>query len=104
MYRASVWGRQELYHGGNGKAARAGKPLSEVATLRNQYFAEYQQTGAMSKAEIIKFTESFRVHINGSDDPVFIAALALRCLWELTGDSMLEKKMLEVESRYESKS
>ena len=54
-----------------------------------------------TRTDIIKLTESCRVHLNGSDDPVFIAAVTLRALWLITGDSMLEKKMEEMEQKAE---
>lgn len=82
-----------------GRDVRAGrKTPAEAAELRSGYFDEYENTRAkMSWTDIIKLTESCRVHLNGSDDPVFIAAVALRALWLITGDSMLEKKMKEME-------
>lgn len=82
-----------------GRDVRAGhKTPAEAATARNEYLAEYNRTmEKMSWTDIIKLTESCRVHLNGSSDPVFIAAVALRALWLITGDSMLEKKMREME-------
>lgn len=82
-----------------GRDVRAGrKTPAEAATARNEYLAEYNRTmEKMSWTDIIKLTESCRVHLNGSDDPVFIAAVALRALWLITGDTMLEKKMKEME-------
>lgn len=84
---------------GLGRDVRAGrKTPAEAATARNEYLAEYNRTmEKMSWTDIIKLTESCRVHLNGSDDPVFIAAIALRALWLITGDSMLEKKMKDME-------
>ena len=82
-----------------GRDVRAGrKTPGEAATARNEYLEEYNRTiEKMSWTDIIKLTESCRVHLNGSHDPVFIAAVALRALWLITGDSMLEKKMKEME-------
>lgn len=82
-----------------GRDVRAGrKTPAEAAALRGGYFEEYEKTREkMSWTDIIKLTESCRVHLNGSDDPVFIAAIALRALWLITGDTMLEKKMKEME-------
>ena len=84
---------------GLGRDVRAGrKTPNEAATARNEYLAEYNRTmEKMSWTDIIKLTESCRVHLNGSDDPVFIAAVSLRALWLITGDTMLEKKMKEME-------
>ena len=45
-------------------------------------------------------TDSLRVNINGSDDPTYIAALALRAVYLITGDSMIEAKMHEMEGKY----
>lgn len=82
-----------------GRDVRAGrKTPNEAATARNEYLAEYNCTmEKMSWTDIIKLTESCRVQLNGSDDPVFIAAIALRALWLITRDTMLEKKMKEME-------
>ena len=84
-----------------GRDVRAGRRTpNDAASLRSGYFDEYERTREkMSWTDIIKLTESCRVHLNGSDDPVFIAAIALRALWLITGDSMLEKKMREMEER-----
>ena len=86
-----------------GRDVRAGrKTPNDAAALRSGYFDEYEKTREkMSWTDIIKLTESCRVHLNGSDDPVFIAAIALRALWLITGDTMLEKKMLEMEQKAE---
>ena len=88
-----------------GRGVRAGKYTStQAASLRGEYLAEYQRTHEKyTWPEIIKLTEDLRVHINGSDDPTFIAALALRAVYLITGDSMLELKMYEMERHYESK-
>ena len=85
-----------------GRGVRAGKYTSTQATsLRSEFLAEYQKTRERyTWPEIIKLTEDLRVHINGSGDPAFIAALALRALWLITGDSMIEAKMHEMEGRY----
>ena len=82
-----------------GRDVRAGrKTPAEAAALRGGYFEEYEKTREkMSWTDIIKLTESCRVQLNGSHDPVFIAAVALRALWLITGDTMLEKKMKEME-------
>ena len=87
-----------------GRGVRAGKYTSTQATsLRGEYLAEYQRTHERyTWPEIIKLTEDLRVHINGSGDPAFIAALTLRALWLITGDSMIEAKMHEMEGAYES--
>lgn len=84
-----------------GRDVRAGRRTpNEAAALRSCYFDEYEKTREkMSWTDIIKLTESCRVHLNGSSDPVFIAAIALRALWLITGDTMLEKKMREMEER-----
>ena len=88
-----------------GRGVLAGKCTStQAASLRGEYLSEYQRTHERyTWPEIIKLTEDLRVHINGSDDPAFIAALALRAVCLITGDSMLEAKMHEIEDRYESK-
>ena len=85
-----------------GRGVRAGKYTStQAASLRGEYLAEYQRTHERyTWPEIIKLTEDLRVHINGSHDPAFIAALALRALWMITGDTMLETKMEEMEAAY----
>ena len=85
-----------------GRGVRAGKYTStQAASLRNAYLFEYQKTHERyTWPEIIKLTEDLRVHINGSGDPAFIAALALRALWLITGDSMIEAKMREMEGKY----
>ena len=82
-----------------GRDVRAGrKTPAEAATARNEYLAEYNRTmEKMSWTDIIKLTESCRVHINGSSDPAFIAALALRALRDITGDIMLNRKIQEME-------
>ena len=86
-----------------GRDVRAGRRTSiEAANLRSGYFEEYEKSREkMSWTDIIKLTESCRVQLNGSDDPVFIAAITLRALWLITGDTMLEKKMLEMEQKAE---
>ena len=88
-----------------GRGVRAGKySQNQAVSLRSEYYDEYQRTHERyTWPEIIKLTEDLRVHINGSGDPAFIAALALRALWLITGDSMIEAKMHEMEGRYESK-
>lgn len=82
-----------------GRDVRAGrKTPAEAATARNEYLAEYNRTmEKMSWPDIIKLTESCRVCVNGSNDPAYIAALALRALRDITGDMMLDKKMREME-------
>ena len=83
-----------------GRDVRAGRRTKiEASTLRSGYLDEYENTRERPWTDIIKITESCRVHLNGSDDPVFIAAIALRALWLITGDTMLEKKMREMEER-----
>ena len=85
-----------------GRGVRAGKYTStQAASLRGEYLSEYQRTHERySWTDIIKLTESLRININGSDDPVFIAALALRAVYLITGDSMIEAKMHEMEGKY----
>lgn len=85
-----------------GRGVRAGKySQNQAVSLRGEYYSEYQRTHERySWTDIIKLTESLRVNINGSDDPAFIAALALRALWLITGDSMIEAKMHEMEGKY----
>ena len=85
-----------------GRGVRAGKySQNQAVSLRGEYYSEYQRTHERyTWPEIIKLTEDLRVHINGSHDPVFIAALALRALWLITGDTMLEAKMEEMEAAY----
>lgn len=77
-----------------GRDARAGrKTPAEVVSLRAAYLDEYNRSrGKMSWPEIIKVTESLRVHINGNDNPRQIAVLALHALWMITGDEMLKVK------------
>lgn len=85
-----------------GRGVRAGKySQNQAVSLRSEYYSEYQRTHERySWTDIIKLTESLRININGSGDPTFIAALALRALWLITGDSMIETKMHEMEGRY----
>lgn len=85
-----------------GRGVRAGKySQNQAVSLRGEYYSEYQRTHERHTwPEIIKLTEDLRVHINGSGDPAFIAALALRALWLITGDSMIEAKMREMEGKY----
>lgn len=88
--------------------SRSGKLSNpnEIATLRNQYYAQYKQERELQdKLEAynagwiacIKVTESLRVHINGETDPVKIAALALRAIYVMTNDVSMEIKMKQVE-------
>lgn len=85
-----------------GRGVRAGKySQNQAVSLRGEYYSEYQRTHERyTWTEIIKLTEDLRVHINGSHDPAFIAALALRALWMITGDTMLETRMEEMEAAY----
>ena len=85
-----------------GRGVRTGKySQNQAVSLRGEYLSEYQRTHERHTwPEIIKLTEDLRVHINGSGDPAFIAALALRALWMITGDTMLETKMEEMEAAY----
>lgn len=85
-----------------GRGVRAGKySQNQAVSLRSEYYDEYQRTHERyTWPEILKVTDSLRVNINGSGDPAFIAALALRALWLITGDSMIEAKMHEMEDRY----
>lgn len=85
-----------------GRGVRAGKySQNQAVSLRGEYYSEYQRTHERyTWPEIIKLTEDLRVHINGSHDPAFIAALALRALWMITGDTMLETRMEEMEAAY----
>lgn len=86
-----------------GRGVRAGKySQNQAVSLRNEYYSEYQRTHERySWTDIIKLTESLRININGSDDPAYIAALALRAVSIITGDEMITKKMHEMEQRYE---
>ena len=85
-----------------GRGVRAGKYTStQAASLRGEYLSEYQRTRERyTWPEILKVTDSLRVNINGSDDPTYIAALALRAVYLITGDSMIEAKMHEMEGKY----
>ena len=85
-----------------GRGVRAGKySQNQAVSLRGEYYSEYQRTHERyTWPEIIKLTEDLRVHINGSHDPAFIADLALRALWMITGDTMLETRMEEMEAAY----
>ena len=85
-----------------GRGVRAGKySQNQAVSLRGEYYSEYQRTHERyTWPEIIKLTEDLRVHINGSHDPAFIAALTLRALWMITGDTMLETRMEEMEAAY----
>ena len=85
-----------------GRGVRTGKySQNQAVSLRGEYLSEYQRTHERyTWPEIIKLTEDLRVHINGSGDPAFIAALALRALWLITGDTMIEAKMHEMEGKY----
>lgn len=70
----------------------------QAKKLREKYLEEYEEAFYhMSWPDIIKLTESCRVQVNGSNDPAYIAALALRALRDITGDMMLDKKMREME-------
>lgn len=82
-----------------GRRKRAGAMSDvEVASRRQEYYDEYEQTrDKLSWTDIIKLTESCRICINGEQDPRLVAAVALRALWLITGDSMIEKKMREME-------
>ena len=86
-----------------GRGVRAGKySQNQAVSLRSEYYSEYQRTHERyTWPEIIKLTEDLRVHINGSGDPAFIAALALRAVYLITGDEMIGIKMREMERRYE---
>lgn len=88
-----------------GRGVRAGKySQNQAVSLRSEYYSEYQRTHERyTWPEIIKLTESLRVNINGSDDPAFIAALALRAVYLITGDEMIGIKMREMERRYEAR-
>ena len=88
-----------------GRGIRAGKySQNQAVSLRSEYYSEYQRTHERySWTNIIKLTESLRVNINGSDDPAFIAALALRAVYLITGDEMIGIKMREMERRYEAR-
>lgn len=85
-----------------GRGVRAGKYTStQAASLRGEYLSEYQRTHERyTWPEIIKLTEDLRVHINGSDDPAYIAALALRAVCLITNDEMIGNKMREMEGKY----
>ena len=85
-----------------GRGVRAGKYTStQAASLRGEYLSEYQRTHERyTWPEILKVTDSLRVNINESDDPTYIAALALRAVYLITGDSMIEAKMHEMEGKY----
>ena len=85
-----------------GRGVRAGKYTStQAASLRGEYLSEYQRTHERyTWPEILKVTDSLRVNINGSDEPAVIAALALRAVYLITGDSMIEAKMHEMEGKY----
>ena len=85
-----------------GRGVRAGKYTStQAASLRGEYLSEYQRTHERyTWPEILKVTDSLRVNINGSDDPTYIAALALRAVYLIAGDSMIEAKMREMEGKY----
>ena len=85
-----------------GRGVRAGKySQNQAVSLRGEYLAEYQKTHERyTWPEILKVTDSLRVNINGSDDPTYIAALALRAVYLITGDSMIEAKMHEMEGKY----
>ena len=89
---------------------RAGKygSASEVATIRNGYFAQYQsereqqdKLEAYNSAwvECIRTTESLRVHINGESDPMKIAALACRAIYIMTNDTFILDKAHEMEEK-----
>lgn len=82
-----------------GRRFRAGAMSEvEVASRRQEYYDEYEQSrDKLSWTDIIKLTESCRICINGEQDPRLVAAVALRALWLITGDCMIEKKMREME-------
>lgn len=85
-----------------GRGVRAGKySQNQAATLRNEYLGEYQRTHERyTWPEILQLTDTLRVNINGTDDPVMIAALALRAVYIITSDEMIGNKMREMEERY----
>lgn len=88
-----------------GRGVRAAKySQNQAVSLRSEYYSEYQRTHERySWTDIIKLTESLRININGTDDPAYIAALALRAVHLITGDEMIGKKMREMERRFEAR-
>lgn len=88
-----------------GRGVRAGKySQNQAVSLRSEYYSEYQRTHERySWTDIIKLTESLRININGSNDPAYIAALALRAVYLITGDEMIGVKMREMERRCEAR-
>lgn len=73
----------------------------QAATLTGQYYAEYQDERAKQDeyeaankfwCDCIRMTNSLRVHINGSNDPAFVASAACRAVYEMTRDEMMLTK------------
>lgn len=73
----------------------------QAATLTGQYFAEYQTERAAQDeyeaankfwCDCIRATNSLRVHINGSNDPAFVASAACRAVYEVTRDTTMLAK------------
>ena len=88
--------------------SRSGKIASqtEIVSKRNQYHAQYQaEREIQDKLEAynaawvacLKVTESLRTHISKETDPLKIAALALRAVYTITNDCMMEVKMKQME-------
>lgn len=82
----------------------------QAATLTGQYFAEYQtERAAQDECEAankfwcdcIRMTNSLRVHINGSNDPAFVASAACRAVYEMTRDTAMLAKSEEMAKRVE---
>lgn len=73
----------------------------QAATVLAAYHDEYQSERAIQDecetankrwCDAIRMTDSIRVYINGSDDPAFVAAAACHALYEITRDTMMERK------------
>ncbi len=90
--------------------SRSGKISNpnEIVTLRNQYYAQYQQEReTQDKLEAynvawvacLKSTDSLRTLINFETDPAKIAVLALKAVYVMTNDSSMELKMHEMEEQ-----
>ena len=82
----------------------------QAAPLTGQYFAEYQTERAAQDdceaankfwCDCIRMTNSLRVHINGSNDPAFVASAACRAVYEMTRDTAMLAKSEEMAKRDE---
>lgn len=94
-----------------GRKLRAGAVTQvQAATMTAAYYDEYRGERAQQDecenankiwCDCIRMTNSLRVHINGSDDPAFVASAACRALYEMTRDDMMLMKSEAMAKRIE---